>query len=67
MLGDAGPITVPENESLPWMSTCRESDTHPLSAYSPVAVGVLTHNADDDYDLGEQLIVVGRPAPVPLS
>jgi NADPH-dependent 2,4-dienoyl-CoA reductase/sulfur reductase-like enzyme len=29
-------------------------------------VGVLTHNADDDYDLGEQLIVAGKSAPIPL-
>jgi 3-phenylpropionate/trans-cinnamate dioxygenase ferredoxin reductase component len=29
-------------------------------------VGVLTYNADDDYDLGERLIGEGRPAPVPL-
>jgi NADPH-dependent 2,4-dienoyl-CoA reductase/sulfur reductase-like enzyme len=28
------------------------------------AVGVLTCNADDDYDLGETLISDGRPAPV---
>jgi NADPH-dependent 2,4-dienoyl-CoA reductase/sulfur reductase-like enzyme len=28
------------------------------------AVGVLTCNADDDYDLGEKLIAAGRPAPV---
>jgi 3-phenylpropionate/trans-cinnamate dioxygenase ferredoxin reductase component len=28
------------------------------------AVGVLTCNADDDYDLGEALIAAGRPAPV---
>ena len=27
------------------------------------AVGVLTHNADDDYDLGEELIGAGRPVP----
>ena len=32
-----------------------------------VAVGVLTHNADNDYDLGEQLIVAGKPAPVPMG
>jgi 3-phenylpropionate/trans-cinnamate dioxygenase ferredoxin reductase subunit len=31
------------------------------------AVGVLTCNADDDYDLGETLIAEGRPAPVPLN
>jgi NADPH-dependent 2,4-dienoyl-CoA reductase/sulfur reductase-like enzyme len=30
-------------------------------------VGVLTHNADDDYDLGERLIADGRPAPVPMA
>lgn len=30
-----------------------------------VAVGVLTCNADDDYDLGERLIAERRPAPVP--
>ena len=30
------------------------------------AVGVLTHNADDDYDLGERLIAERRPAPVPM-
>lgn len=30
-------------------------------------VGVLTYNADDDYDLGERLIAEGRPAPVPMS
>jgi hypothetical protein len=29
-------------------------------------VGVLTYNADDDYDLGERLIVERRPAPVPM-
>jgi NADPH-dependent 2,4-dienoyl-CoA reductase/sulfur reductase-like enzyme len=29
-------------------------------------VGVLTHHADDDYDLGEQLIVAGKSAPIPL-
>jgi NADPH-dependent 2,4-dienoyl-CoA reductase/sulfur reductase-like enzyme len=29
-------------------------------------VGVLTHNADDDYELGERLIAERRPAPVPL-
>ena len=28
------------------------------------AVGVLTLNADDDYDLGERLIKEGAPAPV---
>lgn len=31
-----------------------------------VVVGVLTYNADDDYDLGERLIAEGRPAPVPM-
>jgi NADPH-dependent 2,4-dienoyl-CoA reductase/sulfur reductase-like enzyme len=30
-------------------------------------VGVLTYNADDDYDLGERLIAEGRPAPVPMN
>jgi 3-phenylpropionate/trans-cinnamate dioxygenase ferredoxin reductase subunit len=30
-------------------------------------VGVLTCDADDDYDLGETLIAEGRPAPVPLA
>jgi 3-phenylpropionate/trans-cinnamate dioxygenase ferredoxin reductase component len=30
------------------------------------AVGVLTHNADGDYDLGERLIAERRPAPVPM-
>ena len=30
-------------------------------------VGVLTHNADDDYDLGAQLIVAGKRAPIPLQ
>jgi NADPH-dependent 2,4-dienoyl-CoA reductase/sulfur reductase-like enzyme len=30
-------------------------------------VGVLTYNADDDYDLGEQLIAERRPAPVPMQ
>ena len=29
-------------------------------------VGVLTCNADDDYDLGERLIAEHRPAPVPM-
>lgn len=29
-------------------------------------VGVLTYNADDDYDLGERLIAEHRPAPVPM-
>lgn len=29
-------------------------------------VGVLTYNADDDYDLGERLIAERRPAPVPM-
>jgi 3-phenylpropionate/trans-cinnamate dioxygenase ferredoxin reductase component len=32
-----------------------------------VAVGVLTYNADDDYDLGERLISERRPAPVPMK
>jgi NADPH-dependent 2,4-dienoyl-CoA reductase/sulfur reductase-like enzyme len=30
-------------------------------------VGVLTYNADDDYDLGERLIAQRRPAPVPMQ
>jgi NADPH-dependent 2,4-dienoyl-CoA reductase/sulfur reductase-like enzyme len=30
-------------------------------------VGVLTHNADDDYDLGERLIRDRKPAPVPMQ
>jgi 3-phenylpropionate/trans-cinnamate dioxygenase ferredoxin reductase component len=30
-------------------------------------VGVLTHNADDDYDLGERLIAEHRPPPVPID
>ncbi len=30
------------------------------------AVGVLTYNADGDYDLGERLIAEHRPAPVPM-
>ena len=30
-------------------------------------VGVLTHNADDDYDLGEQLINAAKPAPVSMG
>lgn len=30
-------------------------------------VGVLSCNADDDYDLGERLIANGAPAPVPMS
>ena len=30
-------------------------------------VGVLTYNADDDYDLGERLIAERRPAPVPME
>jgi 3-phenylpropionate/trans-cinnamate dioxygenase ferredoxin reductase component len=30
-------------------------------------VGVLTYNADDDYDLGERLIAERRPAPVPMQ
>ncbi|CNI33999.1 NAD(P)H-nitrite reductase [Mycobacterium tuberculosis] len=29
-------------------------------------VGVLTYNADADYDLGERLITEHRPAPVPM-
>lgn len=31
------------------------------------AVGVLTCNADDDYELGEKLIGAGSPVPVPMS
>jgi len=31
------------------------------------AVGVLTCNADDDYELGGRLIKAGKPAPVPMS
>lgn len=31
------------------------------------AVGVLTYNADDDYDLGERVIGARRPAPVPME
>jgi 3-phenylpropionate/trans-cinnamate dioxygenase ferredoxin reductase component len=31
------------------------------------AVGVLTYNADDDYELGEQLIAERRPAPFPIE
>jgi 3-phenylpropionate/trans-cinnamate dioxygenase ferredoxin reductase component len=30
-------------------------------------VGVLTHNADHDYELGEKLITERRPAPVPMQ
>ncbi|CQD08626.1 FAD-dependent pyridine nucleotide-disulfide oxidoreductase [Mycobacterium lentiflavum] len=30
-------------------------------------VGVLTYNADDDYDLGEQLIAERRPVPFPIE
>lgn len=30
-------------------------------------VGVLTHNADDDYELGERLIAQHRPAPVAMG
>lgn len=33
---------------------------------SNAVVGVLTCNADDDYDLGERLIAESRPAPVPM-
>lgn len=29
-------------------------------------VGVLTYNADDDYDLGERFIAESRPSPVPM-
>lgn len=32
-----------------------------------IAVGVLTYNADGDYDLGEQLIAGRRPAPVSMQ
>jgi 3-phenylpropionate/trans-cinnamate dioxygenase ferredoxin reductase subunit len=31
------------------------------------AVGVLTYNADDDYELGERLIAERRPCPVPMG
>lgn len=31
------------------------------------AVGVLTFNADDDYDLGERLVKEGSPAPIPTQ
>lgn len=31
------------------------------------AVGVLTYNADDDYDLGEHLIAERRPCPMPMG
>ena len=31
------------------------------------AVGVLTCNADDDYELGGRLIEAGQPSPVPMS
>jgi hypothetical protein len=31
------------------------------------AVGVLTHDADDDYDVGEALVAEARPAPVPMD
>ncbi|PRC42049.1 hypothetical protein C6A85_000000112500 [Mycobacterium sp. ITM-2017-0098] len=30
-------------------------------------VGVLTCNADDDYDHGEELITAGKPPPVAMS
>jgi NADPH-dependent 2,4-dienoyl-CoA reductase/sulfur reductase-like enzyme len=30
-------------------------------------VGVLTHNGDDEYDLGERLIAERQPAPVPMQ
>lgn len=30
-------------------------------------VGVLTHNADDDYERGEDLIAAGRPLPVDIA
>jgi 3-phenylpropionate/trans-cinnamate dioxygenase ferredoxin reductase subunit len=32
-----------------------------------VAVGVLTCNADDDYELSERLITTGKPSPVSVS
>lgn len=32
-----------------------------------VTVGVLTYNADDDYDLGERLIAEGRPCPTSIG
>jgi NAD(P)H-nitrite reductase large subunit len=32
-----------------------------------VLVGVLTYNADDDYDRGEELIKAGKPAPVDMD
>jgi NADPH-dependent 2,4-dienoyl-CoA reductase/sulfur reductase-like enzyme len=32
-----------------------------------VAVGVLTCNADDDYELGERLIATGKPSPESLA
>lgn len=32
-----------------------------------VAVGVLTCNADDDYDTGEELITAGKPPPVAMD
>ena len=32
-----------------------------------IAVGVLTCNADDDYELGERLISARAPVPVPMS
>ena len=31
-----------------------------------VAVGVLTCNADDDYELGGRLVKAGEPVPVPM-
>lgn len=30
-------------------------------------VGVLTHNADDDYDAGESFVVYARPTPIPVK
>jgi len=41
-----------------WYESGYESDR--------AVVGVLTYDADDDYDLGEQLISQRRPAPVPM-
>ncbi len=35
-------------------------------AAGDAVVGVLTYNADGDYDLGERLIAECRPAPVPM-
>ena len=36
-------------------------------ASSDAVVGVLTYNADDDYDLGERLIAEHRPPPVRID